>query len=719
MESGDAQIAGDEALSIDFRRYFLALRRYAWLLGAIVLVSICAAVIYTKRQTPIYEAVASVQIEPKLPDLIGTGDLFNVATAGTGAVEYYKQQRLVIGSYTMCQQTIVANDLISKLVSERQAKELSHEAQLDLATRHLMEQIDVRYPEANRIMYVAIKDADPKFARDLANEHVTTYVNYAKGLLSLNSNEASTALQQEFDDAEAKLREIEGKILKFEADNEMIAMTLEEHQNLVAANILSFTQKLNDARAEEIRLAAKLAEMRKLSTADVLANPVVMMGDNPSFETLRAQYYTEHSHLLELEKDLGPKNSEYLAQKQKVDELYKALEGEVKIIVDGTEDLYNAQVGADHGLALELQKYKDEAKGLSPKIVAYNDLMRDKRGIEDKYNILRARLSATQMTSGVSSSISNVRPLDPAGLPSDPVSPNLRMNVLVAGVLSLLVGIAFILLTAFLDRSIKSTNDATVAAGVASLGIIPMLSDAKQLSRDDERARDRYVHDHPTSHIAECCRTLRTNLVLSAADKALQAIVVCSPNKGEGKTTSVMYLGTTMAQSHQRVLLIDTDLRRPRLHTATGVARQRGLSNLIVGEDSYDDVIKETDIPNLYVLPCGPLPPNPAELLMTKRFETVLAELRRRFDRIILDSPPLPYTDAVVLSTRADGVILVVRAGRTLREELKRSSRAFRDVGSKVIGVIVNEIDHRNTDASYYYYSYYGPNDEKQQAEAG
>jgi capsular exopolysaccharide synthesis family protein len=199
---------------------------------------------------------------------------------------------------------------------------------------------------------------------------------------------------------------------------------------------------------------------------------------------------------------------------------------------------------------------------------------------------------------------------------------------------------------------------------------------------------------------------MRTNIMLSKADNQVKTIVVTSANKGEGKTTSVIYLGTTIAQSNHRVLIIDTDMRRPRLHASLGVDRQRGLTNLILGEDAYDDVVKTTDIPNLFLLPCGPLPPNPAELLMSKRFETVLAELGQRYDRILLDSPPLPYTDAVVLSKLTDGVILVARAGKTLRDDLKRSVRSFREVGSVVLGTIVNELDRR--DGSYYYYSYYG-----------
>jgi capsular exopolysaccharide synthesis family protein len=168
-----------------------------------------------------------------------------------------------------------------------------------------------------------------------------------------------------------------------------------------------------------------------------------------------------------------------------------------------------------------------------------------------------------------------------------------------------------------------------------------------------------------------------------------------------------MYLGTTMAQSGQKVLLIDSDMRRPRLHISTGVAREPGLSTLLLGDDNYDEVIKPTAVPNLFVLPCGPLPPNPAELLMTKRFEVVLEELGKRFTKIILDSPPLqPVTDGIVLTRRSEGVIIVVRSGQTLRDELRRSAKMVRGVKGKIFGIVINDRQERDSTYGYYYGNY-------------
>jgi capsular exopolysaccharide synthesis family protein len=691
----------DQVLSIDLRRYLAALRKYVWLLAALIVMSIAGAVIYTTRQTPIYQATASVQVEPKLPDVLGVGDLLNVAGAST---EYYKQQRQVLSSFTLVGKTVEQNDLVPKLLTDAERKALSQSEQLELATTRLQLDLTVRYPEADRIFYVSVRNPSPEDAKRITDAHVATYESYAKGLLQISSSNASDALQAEFNEAEKKLRAAEQKIYDFQAQNDMVAVTIEAQQSLVQGNILAFTAKLNDARAREIELAAKLAEMKKLTSEDVLSTPVVMMGDNPSFESLRTQYYTEKNHLIEIEKDLGPKHPDYIVQKTKVDLLYQALQGEVKILVRGTEDLYNAQLATSGGLGAEIEKYKQQAKKLSPLIAIYNELLREKKEFEDKYSILRQRLSSMQMTGSLI--ISNVRGLDKAQLPLRPVSPNMQTNVIIAAVLALLVGIAIVFLIVFLDRSIKTTGDATTAADAPVLGVIPQLTSAELGGSDDDRARDLYVHENPKSSIAECCRSLRTNILFSAADRELRTIVVCSANPREGKTTTVLYLGTTMAQSGQRTLVIDTDMRRPRLHKSTGVPLAPGLSNLLIGEDDYDRLIQRTEIDNLYLLPCGLTPPNPAELLLTKRFEAVLGELARRFDRVILDSPPIQaVTDAVVLSKRVDGVVLVVRASKTMRDELRRSARMIRDVGGSIVGVIVNELDSRDR---YYGYGGYG-----------
>lgn len=696
--------SSEELIGFDFTRYLRSLRKYAWAVLALMSLAITAAVFYTDRLPKVYEATASVQIEPRVVDVLGTGQEM---TGGAGA-DYYKQQQEKLGSYMMARLTVESAGLHQKLLGEHERAHGKLDEQYDLATRRLRDMLAVRYPQQNRTMYITVRSGDPQLAADIANAHSKQFEDYSRGTLAGDTKKQSEALAGEFASVETALRDAEAALFQFQKDNDLLAVSLEDRQSTVSANIAAYTQKVNEARAKRIELSAKLDRMKQAAQIDVLESPLLTISDVSSFDSLRAQYYAERSRLIEMEQDFGPKNAEYQKQKAKVDSLLSALRAESRRQLAGVEEQFQAALTTERALSAEIERYRKEAFDLGPKIVLFNELARKKKGYEDKYNILVARLSATEMTGRMNDRIdnANIRRLDPALVPTKPVSPSLQINVMIAGTLSLMFGVGLVMLITFLDRSVKSAEDAQQAAGVPVLGVIPMLAES-ELASNDDRSRDLYVHQHPTSRTAECCRSLRTNIMFSAADRALKTLVVSSANPREGKTTSVFYLGTTMAQSGQRVLLIDTDMRRPRLHSSVGVSRQKGLSNLILGEDAYDDVIKTTEIQNLFVLPCGPLPPNPAELLMTKRFEAVLAELGRRFDRVILDSPPLgAVTDAVVLSKLADGVIIVVRASKTLREEVKRSARQIRDVDGAIYGVILNEFDI--TQRGAYYYSYYG-----------
>jgi capsular exopolysaccharide synthesis family protein len=558
-------------------------------------------------------------------------------------------------------------------------------------------------------MYIVVRNTDPTLAMDIANDHMKAYVDDAKGQLLKDNKSATGALSDQFAVAEKKLLETEGELFQFQKDNNLLALSIEAKQNMASSGITAYSGKLNEAHGRRLELSARLERMQKAATEDVLTSPILLLGDNATFEGLRNQYYQERTRFTELEKQLGPKTNEYKMQKAKLDDLYAALQSEAKRMLNGLEEQVKATMQTENALKAEVDRAQKEALELGEKLVKYNEKKRAMQSAEDRYNILRGRLATSELSVNISKEdkfdANNVKEHDPALLPTKPVSPNLQVNIVVGVVLGLVLGLALVFLIVFLDRSVKSTEDAQQATGAPVLGIIPILEDLP----NDERSRDLYVAKQPTSRVAECCRSLRTNIMFSAADREMKTIVVSSANPREGKTTSVIYLGTTMAQSGQRVLLIDTDMRRPRLHESLGIPRQTGLSNLILGDHDYDSVIKTTDIPNLYVLPCGPLPPNPAELLMTRRFEVVLEELTKRFDRIILDSPPLQVvTDAVVLSKskHVDGVIMVVQAGKTLREDVKRSARHVTNVGGTIIGTIVNELelDHR----SGYYYSYYG-----------
>jgi capsular exopolysaccharide synthesis family protein len=267
--------------------------------------------------------------------------------------------------------------------------------------------------------------------------------------------------------------------------------------------------------------------------------------------------------------------------------------------------------------------------------------------------------------------------------------------------LGLLLGLLLAFGVEFLDRSVKSQEDVESVIGLPFLGMVPALEPGDVVPG---KRPELYVSEHPKSTIAECLRVVRTNILFCSPDKPLRTLVVTSSNPEEGKTMTSINLGIVMAQNGHRTLLVDTDMRRARLHKAMGIGNENGVSRVILGESEIEDAVKTTDVPNLWVLPCGPHPPNPAELLQTEKFEALVRRLGEKYDRVIFDSPPvLAVTDAVVLSRVVDGVVLVVRAGRTARDALMRTKRLQRAADPNIAGVVLNDVNLK----SPHYYSYY------------
>lgn len=288
-----------------------------------------------------------------------------------------------------------------------------------------------------------------------------------------------------------------------------------------------------------------------------------------------------------------------------------------------------------------------------------------------------------------------------------PIRPNVPQTTFLGIVGGLLAGLALAFLLEFLDSSVTSQSEIEERLGLTFLGFVP------SIPTSDGTSKDLHIHREPKSHIAECTRAVRTNLLFMSPDKPLKRMLVTSSGPQEGKSTTAINLAIAMAQSGQRVLIVDTDMRRPRLHRAFGVPNDLGVSSIVVGEGKLEDAIKTTEVPGVYLLPCGPVPPNPAELLHTRAFGELLETLEARFDRVLLDSPPVgAVADAVVLATQVNGVVMVLKAGVTNRDVARRTLRALNDVKATMLGAVLNDVNlerSRYGDYSYgYSYRYYG-----------
>ena len=335
------------------------------------------------------------------------------------------------------------------------------------------------------------------------------------------------------------------------------------------------------------------------------------------------------------------------------------------------------------------------------------------------YDLLVKRFKETTLTEEMKTG--NIRVVDKAEVPRSPIKPNKKRNLLLGLILGLAAGTGLAFFFEYLDNTIKIPDDLKRHLGIAYLGPTPLVEskDEPDEKHSGDRLNDLVCLNAPKSTASESYRGIRTNLLFSSADVAPQVILVSSPGPREGKTMTSSNLAITMAQSGSKVLMLDCDLRRPKLHRMFGFAKDKGITNLLAGNASFEEVVVHSKVPNLDLVFSGPIPPNPSEMLGSKRMTELIGELRKRYTRIIIDSPPITaVTDAAILAKAVDGVVLVIRAGQTVREVAKNSVHQLQSVGGHILGAVLNAVDIGKDKYYYYYYYqyyhyYYGDDGEK------
>ena len=411
---------------------------------------------------------------------------------------------------------------------------------------------------------------------------------------------------------------------------------------------------------------------------------------------------------------MGPEHPRIKIIEAQMDAVPKAYQHEIDTNLKTFENSYQALVATEKSLMGMMEKEKLNAIELSKLGVEYKPYERTADENAKVYELIAKRQKEIDLSGLLRAN--NVRVLERAIRPGAPSSPKPMQNLMIALACGLGLGIVLAFAIETLDNTLKTQVDVETFLGVPVLGLIPIIGQGKldlkgkgKEGKTDDQVRDRDlgVFREPRSMAAECCRSIRTNILFMSPDHPMRTMVITSPSPQEGKTTTAINLAVTMAEAGGRVLLIDTDMRRPRLHRSFAVPNQVGISTVIVGKSTLDEAIKSTDVPNLDVLPCGPTPPNPSELLHTERFAQVLEDCKTRYERIILDSPPTSaVTDPAVLGNLADGVILIVKGASTTREAAAHARRQLISAKCRLLGVIVNEIDFSNPAYGYQYYYY-------------
>lgn len=745
---------GAEAAVIDVRMLLAALQRRRWIALATFALCVALGVIYTARAPRIYSATTTLVIERSAPEVLsGVRDVYDLGTGNYWAVkDYYETQYNLIRSrpvavrvlQTLGVSTLAMIDEINSFGASRAADDIPPELAESISYRmrvlglggiksraalvRILEHLDAADIMAKRISVVPVKDSqlvrvtildpDPELAARIANAVASAYsdVNLSQKV-ELTRN-AVDWLRGQVTDLKATLEASEMMLHEFKKANSIVSASMEDKQTIVVQTLTQLNQELSAATAKRIGLESRRDQLKRVLTADVPADAVEEVLVSPIIQNLKESYAKLHQEESELLVRYTPEHPRVVAIQAQMKVVDQALRDEINKIMRTIEDQYRTASETEKRLRAAMDGVTTEALDVGRKEIEYSRLLRERDNNKALYSLVLNRQKEADLTQMLH--VNNVRQLE-AALPSQrPVSPRVRMNIAASAALGMLLAFLAALLADFLDNTLKTQEQTERILGLPFLGIVPSIKAERGDASGDDTFRDRYILTHPRSSVAECCKTLRTNLMFMATEAPAQCLLVTSSGPREGKSTTVMNLAVTMAQLGARTLVVDTDLRRPRIHKSWGLSNDMGVSSLIVNEGTLEAAVQRTDVDRLDVLSCGPIPPNPAELLHTDAFKALVAQLRKRYDRILFDSPPIvAVTDAQVLASVVDGVVLVTRAGKTTWQAARLAKRRLTDVGAKIFGVVLNNVDLSDRRATHYYeYAYYYPSEEKAQAGA-
>jgi len=692
-----------------------------WKLVALTVLIVCSAVVvWTYRAPKVFSATCTIIIDPSAPHVFNA-NVSEVVEMGSGSywadIQFYQTQYKIIAS---------------KEVAQKVAERLGLGADPDYPFPHagtpgvvrdvagaIMGSTTVKAVKDSRLALITVEDRNPERAAQIANAIANVYIESNLEHKLAGTAAASTFLGDQVVSVGDKLKQAELAVYEYRKRHQLLDTSLDARQSLISQNVQLFTQKLAELRLKKLELESsrKLILAARDNVDEEESLPEVR--DNPVVQQLRVSYVDLTKTMAELETTYGQKHPKIEALRSKITKVRQEYVSEINKLLKANENRFITLEENERALNKMLSSEKRDAIELSKLEVEYRPLVRESDDTLNLYKLIAQRQKETGLTGLVKAN--NVRILELAVPSGGPVRPRPAANVAIALFVGLLLGIGAAVGAEALDTTIKSQEEVEALLGVPVLGMLPILGDkgVHKTSAEEQKKRDLMVFHDLRSAGAEACRSIRTNLMFLSPERPLKAIVVTSPGPEEGKTTTAINLAITMAQAGGRVLLVDTDLRRPRIHRAFGVKNDVGLSSAVIGEKSLDEAICTTVVPNLDVCPCGPIPPNPAELLHTRRFEEIIAECTRRYDRVIFDSPPTSaVTDPLVVGHLTDGVVLVVRAAHTSREAASFARRQLDDAKARLLGCIVNQVNPTDAYYKYYYYrgyqygGYYGPRED-------
>ncbi len=727
FQEGPAPVAPQADTQIDLRVYWRVIVRRRWLIVGTFLAALVVTAGYSLRLPKVYSASMTLVIETAAPKVLGAGNVQDVAESSAPfwvSKEYYETQFNVMKSRAVAdrvaQMVRTARDdkfLGLDLVPSEDARVAGLKALAALRAQIigsaepatvLTGRLQVEPVKDSRIARLSVDDLDPVLAAAIVNAFARAYMEHNLASKSLTTTEASESLETQLPDLEAKLDRSALELSNFKKSHDIVSNSWEDKQNVFALRYARINEELTATRVKKAGVKARadaIASLQKDLPEDQVARAALVPSNvSGTVQTMKIKVLDLRSECADLEERMLPAHPKLASCRQRLASAERALNVEVDTALATARAEYADIVATEKNLLADLSATKSEAMTATDFEPEYLKLKRAHEYNLKLYDVALKSLKESSLSG--STRLNNVTLLDTALPPTGPSKPNTRNMLMIGALLGLLLGLGLAFGLELLDNTITSQEQIEERLGLTFLGILPSINEKER----GDGPHDLIVAEAPKSAVAECCRAIRTNLLFMSPEKPLKTLLVTSAGPRDGKTTTAVSLAITMAKSGNRVLLVDADLRRPRVHSAFKVPNGDGLSSLILGRGTLEGFAKSSGIDGLSILTCGPVPPNPAELLHTQAFVDLMKHAATTFDRVIIDSPPIgAVSDAVVMSTQVDGTVLVLKSGVTSKDMARRTVRALRDVKARVLGAILNDIDLEDRQAGgYYYYTKYG-----------
>ena len=714
LERRHVEPSGDYGHLVDYVRI---LHKRRWTAVTAFLIVLVGVTVYTFTATPVFEARTRLLIESDNPNVLSFQEVID--EQGTKA-DYYQTQYNILQSRALARKTLdrlqlwgdtrFAPDgggwfggLLGRSVSAagpvdklRAAPDGAETVEQSRAIDRFLRNLIVSPIRNSRLVDVKYRLDDPALASQIVNAVAKTYIEQDLEYKFVTSKGASDWLGERLAEQRKQVEQAETALQRYREQND--AISLEDRENIVVQKLSDLNAAVTQAKTDRFQKEAMYKQLQSLTSDPAALDSFPAILGNTYIQQQKAELAQLQRQYSQLSEKLGEKHPDIIRVRAGIAMAQTKLDSEVAKVVQSVRNEHQAALAKENSLIAALNQQKGEAQAMNRKAIDYGVLERDVQSTKQLYESLLQRAKET----GVSTELktSNIRVVDEAERPRNPVSPRKTLNLALAllGGSFLAFGLTF--LFEYVDNRIKTPDEITAYLGLPSLGMVPALKPNGWTGAEPLISRG------VPPNFAEAIRAIRTNVLFSSTEEGSRSLVITSTGPGEGKTLVATNLAISLAQAGQRVLLVDADMRRPRVHTMFNQRQEPGLSNLMVGHAAPSEVMRKSSVPGLWLLTAGRIPPNPAELLGSKRFKDFIQTLRGHFDSVIVDSPPImAVTDAAIAASSTNGIVFVVgsemtsrQAARTAVEQLEKSRPGF-------IGAVLNRVDlERN---SYYYANYY------------